>query len=75
MDTTQVCLKDAFVSIPLSIWKATIVGARGCLEDGSLAKIPTPTLLCCDMLLKQCIPLEDFAVRMACLLKFYGFLS
>ena len=67
-----------FSEIPLDVWGACIKCSAGRLADGNAAKIPLGKVVrspCWGMIRHEFAIPKDFAVRVACMLKFYDCLS
>ena len=64
--------------VPAEVWHVCLIGASGYLPDGSYAKTPCADvydLPWWDMIRHQFTDPETFAVRVACILKYYHFLT
>ncbi len=74
MTTPSLCAADLFHSVPGAVWRAAFEGACGYLPNGDEAKMPIASVGM-DLNPDQFADPEAFALRVACMLKFYGYLT
>jgi hypothetical protein len=68
------CAASLFDAIPADVWHAAFAGGAGYLPDGTSAKLPCGHA-CLGMIRAECTDPETFAVRVACILKYYHHLT